>query len=179
MTIRSRPPRRARARTLKPGAGTAPVRLRPNLTARTAALESAVGMPAKIDNALSNLDRLRDRGKLGLGESTLITFRRLGSEGPNAEDDLKKAARILATYGAVMTLDDAAYNEAIVKEASLEHEYLIKLSAANAAEHEALIERGLQGIETYHNGGLTSEDVANFIRAAQAIATAVIAGGVY
>ena len=48
-----------------------------------------------------------------------------------------------------------------------------------AAERQALIRSGLDGLAAYHAGGLKPEDIANLIRFAQAVGVAVIAGGVY
>lgn len=62
--------------------------------------------------------------------------------------------------------------------AMLDHEYSIQLSSINAQEHEALISRGLQGLAAYHEGGITPETVANFLRAVQAVALGVIGAGV-
>jgi hypothetical protein len=64
-----------------------------------------------------------------------------------------------------------------VELAAIDHEYSIRLSAVNAQAHEALIGRGLEGLAAYHRGGITPQEIANLIHAAQAVAVGVIAGG--
>ncbi len=84
--------------------------------------------------------------------------------------------KVLAIYSIVMQDDEKWLLD--IKLAILDHEYSIGLSAINAQEHEALINRGLQGLAIYHGGGITPETVANFLRAAQAVALGVIGAGV-
>jgi hypothetical protein len=63
--------------------------------------------------------------------------------------------------------------------ARTDHEYSITISSINDQEYQALIQNGLAGLVAYHDGGLTSQDVANLINFAQAIGVGVIAGRVY
>ncbi len=49
-------------------------------------------------------------------------------------------------------------------------------SEANLREREAVILRGLQGLVAFHQGGITSEDIANIIRIAQTAGIFYIAG---
>ena len=52
----------------------------------------------------------------------------------------------------------------------------VRMSAVNADSRAQLISHGLEGIATYEAGGITPDDLANVFRAAQTIASAVIAG---
>jgi hypothetical protein len=52
----------------------------------------------------------------------------------------------------------------------------VRMSAVNADSRAQLIRHGLEGIATYEAGGITPDDVANIFRAAQTIASGVIAG---
>lgn len=85
------------------------------------------------------------------------------------------AFKAMGIYSMVMINNDELLQE--LQLAMLDHEYSIKLSAINAQEHEALISRGLQGLAAYHEGGITPETIANFLRAAQAVALGVIGAG--
>ena len=63
--------------------------------------------------------------------------------------------------------------------AVMQHQHSIRISAENGKEHEALIARGLVGLQSYQENGITPEQVANLIRAAQTAAISVIAGGTF
>jgi hypothetical protein len=95
-------------------------------------------------------------------------------------DAIKAALGIVAVYAVSATIDDPTNNklELDARLASTEHDYSIRTSAINAAEQEALIGRGLQALVAYHAGGITAEEMANLIGAAQTIALAVIGVGV-
>jgi hypothetical protein len=56
------------------------------------------------------------------------------------------------------------------------HLLSIRMSALNTRDREMLVSRGLDGLAAYHAGGLKPEEIANFFRAAQSIATGVLAG---
>jgi hypothetical protein len=60
----------------------------------------------------------------------------------------------------------------------LDHVRSITESGVNDRQYESLIRSGLSGLAAYHEGGLTSDDVANVIRFAQAVAVGVVAGRV-
>jgi hypothetical protein len=62
--------------------------------------------------------------------------------------------------------------------ARIEHTRSIVESSINDRQYQALISSGLAGLVAYHEGGLTSEDVANVIRFVQAVAVGVLAGRV-
>jgi hypothetical protein len=56
------------------------------------------------------------------------------------------------------------------------HLFSIRRSALNTRNREMLVRHGLQGLATYHAGGLKPEEIANFFRAAQSIAIGILAG---
>lgn len=73
------------------------------------------------------------------------------------------------------TLNNGLYQ---VSKEALIHYYQIEDSAISAKEREALIQRGLETLAIYHNGGITQEEINSIIQAAQAVALAVISAGV-
>lgn len=91
---------------------------------------------------------------------------------------LQDAFEVLGTLAFFQTVDESRWQESTTRAEFLNHQRSIKLSAINALEHEALIGRGLQALLVYHQGGLTEERIANFIRLAQTAALAVIGVGV-
>lgn len=88
--------------------------------------------------------------------------------------DLEICGQTLEWYTVALSLDSAAINEFDRKPASLEHEYSIRISRINASEREALLARGLQSLERYHAGGITPEQIANLLQAAEAAGVGVI-----
>jgi hypothetical protein len=106
---------------------------------------------------------------------TINTLRKSSRKSSKVEHGLSEAFKVAGIYSMIMS-DDVLELE--LQLAMLDHEYSIQLSAINAQEHEALISRGLQGLAAYHEGGITPETVANFLRAAQAVALGVIGAGV-
>ena len=60
----------------------------------------------------------------------------------------------------------------------LAHQHSISLSALNDETHQALFRGTMAGLRAYHEGGVRSSDVANFIRLAQAVATVSIADSI-
>jgi hypothetical protein len=124
-----------------------------------------------IPTALTNLS---DRStELVPSDEVLSTLEHLRPTQRNA-GAIKDAFSIIATYASIECLNESRWNESETRAAFVEHEHSIKLSAINAAEHEALISRGLQALVIYHNGGLTEERIANFLRIAQTAAMAYI-----
>ena len=75
----------------------------------------------------------------------------------------------------LFTLNDGLYK---VSKDALVHYYQIEDSAISVKEREALIQRGLETLAVYHNGGITQEEINTIIQAAQAVALAVISAGV-
>lgn len=88
--------------------------------------------------------------------------------------DLEVCGQTLEWYTVALSLDPAAINEFARRPASLEHEYSIQISRINAIEREALLARGLQSLERYHSGGITPEQIANLLQAAEAAGVGVI-----
>jgi hypothetical protein len=137
-------------------------------------------------NAATALTILKDRsGKLLSTGTVLSTVNQLRRECDNQPRDkcdnalvLQDAFDVLGTYAFLKTLNDSRWLETTTRVEFLNHQRSIKLSAINALEHEALIARGLQGLLIYHQGGLTEERIANFLRLAQTAALAVIGLGV-
>ncbi|MGO9605080.1 MAG: hypothetical protein ACLQAT_17120 [Candidatus Binataceae bacterium] len=91
-------------------------------------------------------------------------------------------------YNASHVVSDYALDETIVLDrlelleenvVSLQHSYSIQVSAANAQERQQLIELGIQGLVTYQQNGITSDEIANLIRAAQTVALSFVAAGVF
>jgi hypothetical protein len=85
------------------------------------------------------------------------------------------AARRLVIADAMLTRTEHLLNLAATR---LDHEDSIVASRAHDEAWRAVMRSGLAGLVAFHNGGFTSEDAANIIRIAQAIALAFIAGGV-
>jgi hypothetical protein len=112
-------------------------------------------------------------------EAVLTSLLRLRKATASAEDP---AGPIAAELDALLrtaiplTILSSERQRQEVELAALDHEYSIQLSSVNAQEHEALMGRGLEGLAAYHRGGLTPEEIANFIRAAQLAAMGVIGG---
>ena len=88
---------------------------------------------------------------------------------------MRDAFKAIGIYSIAMNEDGLPLELQLVM---LDHQYSIQLSAINAQEHEALISRGLQGLDAYHEGGIKPETIANFIRAVQAVGLGVIGAGV-
>jgi len=109
------------------------------------------------------------------GDTVLETINILRKDDAEKES-VQDAFKAIGIYSKAMMNDDVLLQE--LQLAMLDHEYSIKLSSINAQEHEALISRGLQGVAAYHEGGITPETIANFLRAAQAVALGVIGAGV-
>jgi hypothetical protein len=111
-----------------------------------------------------NRDQLKEPIVTSLG-----TFR-------SSERELAPRFQTLAAAAIPLTTLASERLRMEVELASLEHEASIRVSAVNAQAHEALIGRGLEGLAAYHRGGVTPEEIANVIRAAQAVALGVIGG---
>lgn len=126
-----------------------------------------------IDPATA-LTILNDRfDKHSLTNPMVNTLEQLRPDTKNASA-LRDAFRVVATYAFLKSVSESPWTELSTRAAFLAHRHSIKLSAINAAEHEALISRGLQGLLIYHQGGLTEERIANFLRTAQTAAMAYI-----
>lgn len=127
--------------------------------------------------ALDLLDSLIAGRVASPKEKVLGTLNRLRRQ-PEKVSAFDVCARVLAYYAVMRTMEESAVLRLQSRPAILAHEYSIKLSAIDSREHEALIARGLEGLAIYHQGGIKPEMIANFLRAAQAAALAVIGAGV-
>ncbi len=132
-------------------------------------------LPGYKIKALNDLNFLFKQNLVTQDETVLATFIRLRTQ---RKTMIPYCARILASYAIVTTLEESEILKLQSRPAILEHEYSIKLSAINSREHEALIARGLEGLAIYYKGGIKPETIANFLRAAQAVALAIIGAGV-
>ncbi len=109
----------------------------------------------------------------GLVETrVLATLERFRSQ--NCLTQLEVCGQALEWYAVALSFDRAAIDELSRKPASLEHEHSIRISRINASEREALLARGLQSLERYHSGGITPEQIANLLQAAEAAGIGVI-----
>lgn len=153
-------------------------------------LTPAVKRADAIDEALTRLQESFDepiqRFKFDPSSTPLRTIN-LYQKPFTAHDDEARRANairvslaIVAAYAISQTLDDPGVNSLDLgaRLAALNHEHSIRTSAVNAAEQEALVGRGLQALAIYHEGGITSEEIGNLIRAAQTAALAWIGAGV-
>jgi hypothetical protein len=144
------------------------------LAVRSAEKEAQLRKP-QTDAALTVLDRLqRSAAPESQVLKSLNHFSRLGDNG-----SVENSSFILAEY----VVDQTVRHERILGMdqdlADLQHQYSIQVSAEIAKEHEALISRGLEGLQSYEDNGITPDQIANLIRAAQTVALAFITAGVF
>ena len=76
------------------------------------------------------------------------------------------------------TIVERNYATIPVRLARIYHDKSIIESQINAQEYQNIISSGLAGLVAYHDGGLTSDEVASVISFAQAVGVGVIAGRV-
>lgn len=126
--------------------------------------------------ALETVSDLSRRNILLPEETVLSTLDRL-RKGDGSEEDARSVLRVVADYAISRVLDREEGGRLSIRRAELEREHSLKGAALDAMEEEALISRGLQGLAVYHEGGITPEMVANFLRGAQAAALAAIGAG--
>ena len=119
-------------------------------------------------------------------DSVLDTINVLAPRAGQNTPDGRKAKNTL--YNALHVTSDYVLDQTIVLDrlelleeqvASLQHSYSIQVSAVNAQERQHLISLGIQGLVTYEQNGITSDEIANLIRAAQTVALSFIAAGVF
>jgi hypothetical protein len=95
-----------------------------------------------------------------------------------AAEALRRVVEAIQKYVAVAGPLTARARVASREDAYLRHVQSIEESANAVAQHQALVTRGLEGIATYHAGGMKPEQVADLLhKAAQLILLGVIAGG--
>ena len=147
-----------------------------HLSTRLALLQDAQGTDRSCEVAIQIIDDRVVEGHFKHTAKPVDTINQL----KNRTDDqpLQDAFKVLAYYSIARVLNTARRDDLRVRLAVLEHEYEIRLAQVNAREREAVIGRGLEGLVAYHSGGLTAEDVANLLRAAQTAGLAAIGAGV-
>jgi hypothetical protein len=106
---------------------------------------------------------------------SLNSFARENQRG-NHDRDIENTVFVMQEF----VLDQTVRREDLMaidqRLAVMQHRHSIRISAENCKEHEALISRGLVGLKSYQENGITPEQVANLIRAAQTAAISIIAG---
>jgi hypothetical protein len=109
---------------------------------------------------------------------SLNTFARENQHGSH-DRDIENTVFVMKEF----VLDQTVRREDLMaidqRLAVMQHQHSIRISAENGKEHEALIARGLVGLQSYQENGITPEQVANLIRSAQTAAISVIAGGTF
>lgn len=98
--------------------------------------------------------------------------------GLNATMKLRDLLDILSRYVALIGYQKYLLLADAVESGTDTQLFAIRLSALNTQDREMLVSHGLDGLAAYYAGGIKSEQIANFFRAAQAAATAVLAGRV-
>jgi hypothetical protein len=84
----------------------------------------------------------------------------------------------LARYAAIVGSESLFAAESNVSAESERQRASIRLSEIHSRENAVLLRHGLDGLARYYEGGLKPAEIANLLRAAQAIALAVIAARV-
>lgn len=87
------------------------------------------------------------------------------SSDPNFElepdfDPLMAGMLAINNYVAVKGPLESRIEEALREDAYLRHLYSIEASRLNAAQHEALVSRGLESLLIYHSGGVKPQEIA-------------------
>ena len=92
---------------------------------------------------------------------------------------MKDALQVVAVYviDYTVVLDRLQLTEERL--ARRAHSYSIQVSSINAKERETLIGLGIQSLGTYQQNGVTPDEIANLIRAAQTAALSFVAAGVF
>lgn len=109
---------------------------------------------------------------------SLNTFARENHNGRN-DREIENTVFVVKEFVLDQTVRREDLMEIDQRLAVMQHQHSIRISAENGKEHEALIARGLVGLQSYQENGITPEQVANLIRAAQTAAISVIAGGAF
>jgi hypothetical protein len=128
---------------------------------------------------LQVVDQLTSKTKAGATVlESLNTFARENQHGSH-DRDIENTVFVIKEF----VLDQTVRREDLMaidqRLAVMQHRHSIRISAENGKEHEALIARGLVGLQSYQENGITPEQVANLIRAAQTAAISVIAAGAF
>jgi hypothetical protein len=130
-------------------------------------------------NAGANLfDAQPDDLVLANVQRLAIQARELTPCGIESSKSLQDLLNLLSLYASLAGVRTYIAEASDLSTANDELKFQIRLAQINAREHEALISSALKGLDTFEEGGVKPEDVANLIRAAETAATAVIAGRV-
>lgn len=128
-----------------------------------------------IQNTILTLDQVAQ----GVPPKTTVTqsinrFAKAGNE-----EGVKDALQVVAVYviDYTVVLDRLQLTEERL--ARRAHSYSIQVSSINAKERETLIGLGIQSLGTYQQNGVTPDEIANLIRAAQTAALSFVAAGVF
>ncbi len=128
-----------------------------------------------IQNTLTTLDQVAQ----GVPAETTVTqsinrFAKAGDEN-RVKDSLQVVAVYVIDYTVV--LDELQLTqERLARRA---HSYSIQESSINAKERQTLIGLGIQSLGTYQQNGVTPDEIANLMRAAQTAALSFVAAGVF
>jgi len=104
--------------------------------------------------------------------------RELTACGTESSKSLQDLLNLLSLYASIAGVRTYMAEASDLSTANDELTFQIRLAQINAREHEALISSALKGLDTFEQGGIKPDDIANLIRAAQTAAAAVIAGRV-
>jgi hypothetical protein len=91
---------------------------------------------------------------------------------------LRNLMDVLGRYVALVGYHKYLLLADVIESGTDTHLFAIRRSSLNTQERAMLLSHGLDGLAAYHAGGLKPEEIANFFRAAQAAATAALAGSV-
>ena len=119
---------------------------------------------AKESDLRKSRDELKSLRKVGYGEQALFA--------ENYSAGTLTHLRRLAISESIILRSATVFPVACKR---LAHQQSVSLSSLGDQAHQALFKATIAALRTYHEGGITSEDVANLIRLAQAIATVDIA----
>ena len=99
------------------------------------------------------------------GEKVIDTLKRLADTpkpvDPDLGDPLAGALLVTQHYVNIAAPITSQVDEAIRKDAYLQHLQSIELGKINSNLHEALVIRGIEGLVTYHEGGVRPGDIAD------------------
>jgi hypothetical protein len=94
----------------------------------------------------------------------------------HATQHLRNLLDVLGRYVSLVGYHQYLLLADTIEAGTNKHLFAIRRSALNTRNREMLVGHGLEGLATYHAGGLKPEEIANFFRAAQSIAIGVLAG---
>jgi hypothetical protein len=140
-------------------------------------LLAARAVPSRAgENAYGTVADILHRNLVLPEETVRATIDRLRRK-EVGETDARAVLRAVADYAVSRTNDRGEAARLSIRREELEREISLRRAILDARGEEALIARGLQGLAIYHEGGITPETVANFLRGAQAAALALIGVG--